>query len=319
MFYTLEEAAKATGLESSIILKAIQDGQIFGMRDQYGEWQIEDVEIHRLYLLVAQHYCKQKYRAGLRTDAGTTSEAQLAASTSDNDAGGLQQHIDSLGESPDGADQAKATPTTASTWDNEIRIDNRDKISISESRLGGYQTRITRIAFLALGCIAALSSYYFLGQSLISEQKVNSSAPSLEREVISKSPPEQHSALETVGKTPAIANAIDQPQEGTQASQAPAPTTPVTKRDAAAQQTAPKKSEVRPQVKLAPVPETRPTTIRGWTVQSVVDGTAVLEGPNGIWKVARGDMVPGLGRVESIVLWGSRWIVATSKGLISTR
>src|SRR5262245_38451229 len=153
MLYTLDEAAKATGLESSTILKAIQDGQISGIQDQYGEWQIEDVEIHRLYLLVAQEYCKQKYSAGLRTDAGMISEAELAASTSDNDAGGLRQHIDSLGESPDGADQAKATPTTAS----EIRIDNRDKISISDSRLGGHQTRITRMSFLALGCITALS------------------------------------------------------------------------------------------------------------------------------------------------------------------
>jgi hypothetical protein len=71
--------------------------------------------------------------------------------------------------------------------------------------------------------------------------------------------------------------------------------------------------------KLVPVPETKPITIKGWTVRNVIDGTAVLEGPNGIWKVARGDMVPGLGRVESIVLWGSRWIVATSKGLITTR
>jgi hypothetical protein len=67
-----------------------------------------------------------------------------------------------------------------------------------------------------------------------------------------------------------------------------------------------------------PVPETKPTTIEGWTVRDVVDGTAVLEGPDGIWKAVRGDMVPGLGRVDSIVLWGNRWIVATSKGLITT-
>jgi hypothetical protein len=42
------------------------------------------------------------------------------------------------------------------------------------------------------------------------------------------------------------------------------------------------------------------------------------EGPNGIWRVRRGDAVPGLGRIDSIVLWGQRWIVATSQGLIST-
>ena len=53
-------------------------------------------------------------------------------------------------------------------------------------------------------------------------------------------------------------------------------------------------------------------------LREVTNGTAVLEGPNGIWTAKRGDTVPGVGRVESIVLWGERWIVATSSGLIST-
>ena len=52
-------------------------------------------------------------------------------------------------------------------------------------------------------------------------------------------------------------------------------------------------------------------------LREVTNGTAVLEGPNGIWRVKRGDTVPG-GRVEVYVLWGKRWIVATSRGLIST-
>ena len=68
----------------------------------------------------------------------------------------------------------------------------------------------------------------------------------------------------------------------------------------------------------SPAPETRPTTIGGWTVREVVRGVATLEGPQGFWKVARGDLVPALGRIESIVLWGNRWIVATSRGLISS-
>ena len=69
----------------------------------------------------------------------------------------------------------------------------------------------------------------------------------------------------------------------------------------------------------APAPETRPTTIEGWTIREVVGGTAVLEGPGGVWRAAQGDTVPGIGRIESVVRWGSRWIVATSKGLISTQ
>ena len=67
-----------------------------------------------------------------------------------------------------------------------------------------------------------------------------------------------------------------------------------------------------------PVPDTRPTTIDGWVLREVVNGTAVLEGPNGISRVRRGDMVPGVGQVVDIFSWGNRMIVATSKGLIST-
>jgi hypothetical protein len=76
--------------------------------------------------------------------------------------------------------------------------------------------------------------------------------------------------------------------------------------------------EVRPRTKLTPTPETRPTTIEGWILREVVDGTAVIEGPNGVWKVTPGQTVPGVGRVDSIVRWGNRLIVATSSGLIST-
>ena len=70
---------------------------------------------------------------------------------------------------------------------------------------------------------------------------------------------------------------------------------------------------------LAAPPETRPTTIPGWTVVDVRDGTAVLDGPDGIKMAARGDAIPGLGRIESIVRWGNRWIVATANGLIATQ
>ena len=68
-----------------------------------------------------------------------------------------------------------------------------------------------------------------------------------------------------------------------------------------------------------PFPETRPNTIEGWIVRDVVGQTATLEGPGGTWSVMSGDTVPGVGKVESIVRWGSRWIVATSRGLISTQ
>ena len=76
--------------------------------------------------------------------------------------------------------------------------------------------------------------------------------------------------------------------------------------------------DLQTQAKLTPTPETRPTTIAGWTLREVTNGTAVLEGPNGTWRAARRDTVPGAGRVDSIFRWGNRWIVATSSGLIST-
>jgi len=76
--------------------------------------------------------------------------------------------------------------------------------------------------------------------------------------------------------------------------------------------------EPRTPSKLAPTPETRPTTIKGWTLREVSNGTAVLEGPNGTWRATPGQTVPGVGTVNSIVRWGNRFIVATSKGLIST-
>jgi hypothetical protein len=42
------------------------------------------------------------------------------------------------------------------------------------------------------------------------------------------------------------------------------------------------------------VPETRPTTIEGWSIREVVGGTAVLQGPTGVFRATQGDTVPGL-------------------------
>jgi len=67
-----------------------------------------------------------------------------------------------------------------------------------------------------------------------------------------------------------------------------------------------------------PVPETRPMTIEGWTVRDVSGSVAALEGPDGTWRAARGDIVPGLGRVDSIVRWGNYWLVSTSRGLVAS-
>jgi hypothetical protein len=75
---------------------------------------------------------------------------------------------------------------------------------------------------------------------------------------------------------------------------------------------------IAPRGPMMPAPETRPTTIEGWTVLDVRGGTAVLAGPDGVRMATRGDTVPGIGRIDSIVRWGNRWIVATAGGLIAT-
>jgi hypothetical protein len=72
------------------------------------------------------------------------------------------------------------------------------------------------------------------------------------------------------------------------------------------------------QRRLTPAPETRPATIDGWTVRGVYGETVVLAGADRVWTVKPGDYVPGVGRIDSITRWGSRWIVVTASGLIST-
>src|SRR5215471_13686617 len=49
MPYSLAEAARATGLNRSTILRAIKRGAISGTRDETGAWAVEPVELHRVF------------------------------------------------------------------------------------------------------------------------------------------------------------------------------------------------------------------------------------------------------------------------------
>ena len=84
--------------------------------------------------------------------------------------------------------------------------------------------------------------------------------------------------------------------------------------------TAPPLARIEPgqQPRLSPVPDTKPATIPGWSVRSINGESVVLVGRDRTWTAMRGDSVPGVGRIDAIVRWGDRWIVATSSGLIST-
>ena len=106
---------------------------------------------------------------------------------------------------------------------------------------------------------------------------------------------------------------LAKPSSGTQSADASSMASPSLEADVSVT------GSLAPAGPLLSVPETRPATIAGWAVLEVRGGTAVLEGPDGIRMAAQGDVVPGIGRIDSIVRWGNRWIVATATGLISTR
>ena len=214
--------------------------------------------------------------------------------------------------------EAKATISEAAfARDREIRIDKRDRVVVASAR-GVTRHAVTIITAtlllaltLGLGWIGGLNADFFnIKQASLPVNKVNSSADPLDApksdrlagrgSSVNTIPTASKSAPETSKRGAQITDSLLTKQT-TRALQPPAV------------------ERTKVPTKPAPVPETRPTTIEGWTIREVNGGTAVLEGPNGVWKATRGDTVPGVGKIDSIVRWGNRWIVATSKGLISTR
>ncbi len=70
----------------------------------------------------------------------------------------------------------------------------------------------------------------------------------------------------------------------------------------------------------APKPEVaRLPTVEGWILRDVSNGSALIEGRQGMYEVYAGDPIPGLGRVDAIRKQDGRWVVVTSKGLIVAR
>jgi hypothetical protein len=58
--------------------------------------------------------------------------------------------------------------------------------------------------------------------------------------------------------------------------------------------------------------------VGGWVVRNVYQGVAFIQGRIGLMEVEAGDVVPGVGRVESIRKQDGRWVVVTSKGIITS-
>jgi hypothetical protein len=201
--------------------------------------------------------------------------------------------------------------------DREIRIDKRDRVVVAPAREVTRHgvTIITGALLLALAlCLGWIAGLYsdslFIKTAPLSVEKVTSSAD----------PPDASAKSErlTLQGSPANTNATATIRAH-ETSKRGAQTESLLMKQAISAPQPPAVERTKVSTKPAPVPETRPTTIEGWTLLEVKGGTAVLEGPNGVWRATRGDTVPGVGKIDSIVRWGSRWIVATSRGLISTR
>jgi hypothetical protein len=65
--------------------------------------------------------------------------------------------------------------------------------------------------------------------------------------------------------------------------------------------------------------ELQPPIVPGWAVRDVYRGVAILQGRRiGLVEVERGDVIPGVGRIESIKRQDGHWVVVTSKGIITS-
>ncbi|MBD8906785.1 hypothetical protein [Methylorubrum zatmanii] len=88
---------------------------------------------------------------------------------------------------------------------------------------------------------------------------------------------------------------------------------------------APPKPEPKAEARIAEPTQTgslpdkaKTETVENWALRDVYDGVAVLEDRRRrLVEVARGDAVPGVGRVEAIERRGRQWVVVTRQGVIT--
>lgn len=357
MFYTLAAAAKATGLSEATILKAVEDGGITATRDLFGDWQIDRNELHRSYAPIAQcnagseaaqshasseaadleadiealiaaagHTLRQRPDQARRDlangrgivslvpaiparQSGTAAQSSPAMHRPRRGAGLRARQMDRIGVS---------APERTWAWDNHVRAPLDGDVLVPSATPG---TKRLRVALAAAGLLAALGLGWLSGRGFnpVPASQV-ASAPLAQDPNASARLPGQEADITSSIPPKAERQATSSAPNGRKIVSLQNSTLPARELSAAQPtKTLPRPTPVPETRPTTPVPETRPTTIEGWTVREVVGGRVVLEGPNGTWSAARGETVPGVGRVDSIVLWGNRWIVATSRGLISTQ
>jgi hypothetical protein len=348
----------ATGCGPSTILKAMECGQINGTNNLFGNWKVEYSKPHQAYLPPAESGDEDDAdeedagQAAVASDAPLL-EAEIAALL--REAGGNLRRPDAgHGDMAGAVHQPAADPNNAESrgeqskkieskvneprpegraWDADIRINDPERAANAASS-SGAQTSHAVLAVLVGAC--AMGGILWAPPSLIDgrrsipvERNVDSSAqvPTSKKQAGFAGPAtgrETTSGVSNTGKIAATAPSAHDHRPGYMKSAAQAPG--AIRTSAVLQQSArePAASDfghrprTLPSPSPMPFPETRPETIEGWTVRDVSGVTAVLEGPDGVWRAMRGDTVPRVGRIESIVRWGSRWIVVTSSGLIST-
>jgi hypothetical protein len=205
--------------------------------------------------------------------------------------------------------------------DDEIRPPRREEFATAETALPAQWLQLAILSGalavgLCLGWIGGSMSARFFAPAPGLAPMQQAEAPGCAREggcaALKTDREPMASPTKIAGPRARIVNRERELARGTQEASAGA------NRDVATTNSISTQERAKTASRFAAVPETRPTTIEGWSIREVVGGTAVLQGPTGVFRVTQGDTVPGVGRVDSIVRWGSRWIIATTRGLIST-
>ena len=64
----------------------------------------------------------------------------------------------------------------------------------------------------------------------------------------------------------------------------------------------------------------KPPVIEGWALRDIFEGAAIVENRRRrLVEVAPGDMLPGVGRVESVERRGREWVVVTRQGIVTSQ
>ena len=215
-------------------------------------------------------------------------------------------------------------------WIGEIRAPNRDEAlsSLVPGNGGGLRVGVVTgllIAALGLGWAGLANPYRFFksdpASTPVQQPPVSDrAAPAIDQETASGAPNSNQASTPRGSDLSSYKVGGESIHRADQVVVSPQEAVPSTARKTTATELSaavPLPREKKAQ-RLTPTPDTRPNTIEGWRVRHVSGGTIVLQGPDGIHKASVGDTVPGAGRIDSVVRWGNRLVVATSRGLITT-